>query len=391
MSRTRSAPSKSPEPELAKASPASFAPSRLRSCWKRWLAFSALWAGIALLFTTQDYLILADTERATPWTHLAAHKLVVWLLWGAISPLIMVFARRFPINGPHALRNLLLHIPAGVIFPLLNISLFILIGTPLGVTNEEHDPLFNHILLAFRNSFAITFAIYAVTVIVIHALEFYRANRKRELLASQLEARLAEARLDVLRMQLQPHFLFNTLHGISALMEKDVGSARRMITRLSSLLRLSLENDTAQKISLGMEMEFLEQYIAIQRMRFNDRLIVDVRIPPETLHLLVPRLILQPLVENSIGHGIARHAGPGHVEVIAIAHEQKLTIMVRDSGAGLGEGPINEGVGIGNTRARLRHLYAEDHVFTIENHTDGGVIVTITIPAHPAAEETNTL
>lgn len=360
---------------------------RGRLAWKRWLAASVIWIGIALLFTTQDYLVLADTERATPWSELAKHKLVVWLLWGALSPLIIAVARRYPISGRHAVRNLLFHLPGGIIFPLLNIFLFLLLATPLGMNDEPDVPFFTHLFLGFRNTFAITFAIYAVTVIVVHALEFYRAYRRRELIASQLETRLAEARLDVLRMQLQPHFLFNTLHGISALMEKDVSAARRMIARLSSLLRLSLEQDGAQEISLANELEFLEQYIEIQRMRFHDRLTVTVEADPDTRDLLVPRLILQPLVENSIRHGIARHARPGHIGVYIGRDGDLLRIVVRDNGPGLGGRPIREGVGIGNTRARLEHLYGAGQSFTMEDIPEGGLMITITIPVRPATGE----
>lgn len=359
-----------------------------RSRLKRWGYAWAAWTALALLFAVQDYLALKGTPREGPFMEMLLHKLLAWWLWGAISPVIIAFARRFPISGRHAIRNVLLHIPAGFVCAVTTVVLFLSIGELFGLIDYQDMAFMDVAVLSYKRSFGIYFAIYAGTVLFYHALEFYRAYRRRERLALQLEARLAEARLDALRMQLQPHFLFNTLHGISALMEQDVTAARRMISRLSQLLRLSLENDAAQEIALANELEFLEQYVEIQRMRFHDRLTVTIETAPEARGLLVPRLILQPLVENSIRYGLARHAHAGCIDVTASLEGNRLRIVVYDNGPGL-DGKIREGVGIGNTRARLEHLYGSDQQFTIDNAPEGGCIVTIIIPARPAIEQEN--
>lgn len=381
-------------PELRRRTPgtdwdaASGHPAR-RPWWKRLALAFTIWTSLALLFTTQDYLALLGTEQEMPLSDILLHKLAAWWLWGAISPLTFAFARHFPISGRHGVRNALLHIIAGAFFAFVILVLFTIVGRPLGLISHPELSLFDLVLPGYRRSFAINLAVYAGTVMVHHAYEFYMAYRRRERIALQLEARLAEARLDALRMQLQPHFLFNTLHGISALMERDVSAARTMIARLSNLLRLSLENDESQETSLGNELEFLEQYVEIQRMRFQDRLTVTIEAPPEIRRLRVPRLILQPLVENSIRHGLARHARAGSITVTAHREGNRLVIMVRDDGPGLRAGPLREGVGIGNTRARLEHLHGDEQSFTIANAPEGGATVTITLPARTADDEEN--
>src|SRR5262249_40591374 len=199
-----------------------------------------------------------------------------------------------------------------------------------------------------------------------------------ELKASQLEARLAQAQLQALKMQLHPHFLFNTLHAISALMRKDVEEADRMITRLSDLLRLTLENVGAQEATLRQELEILGRYLEIEQRRFGDRLQVKMEIEPETLDARAPNLILQPLVENAIRHGIAPRSAPGLIEIRASRAGDKLELQVRDNGVGLPTDhrePIKEGVGLANTRARLEQLYGAAYRFEVNNFYRCGMIV----------------
>jgi len=211
------------------------------------------------------------------------------------------------------------------------------------------------------------------------AIEYYRQFRLRELKASQLEAQLAVAQLEVLKMQLQPHFLFNTLHAISALMYRDVGSADRMVTRLSDFLRLTLDSAGVQEVTLKREMEYLDKYLEIEQVRFGDRLEVRRAIDPATLDLLVPNLVLQPLVENAVRHGIAPRASGGRIEVTSRVHEGTLTIEVLDDGPGAGA--IREGVGLSNTRARLEQLYGADARLEIGNAPAGGFSARLTLPA----------
>ncbi|MEW6130096.1 MAG: histidine kinase [Acidobacteriota bacterium] len=218
---------------------------------------------------------------------------------------------------------------------------------------------------------------------VIYAFEYYRKYRLHELRASQLEIQLSQAQLQALRMQLNPHFLFNTLHAISSLMRRNVEEADRMIAHLSDLLRLSLEHTGQQEVPLNQELEFLKRYLEIEQTRFQERLRVCMEIAPETLDALVPNLILQPLVENAIRHGIAPRAAPGTVEVFARRQGETLEIQVQDNGCGLQHNDssgLTEGVGLANTRARLIQLYGAAQHFELKNRTEGGVTVKLIIP-----------
>src|SRR6187549_2565174 len=209
------------------------------------------------------------------------------------------------------------------------------------------------------------------------ATSFSRATEERE----QLEARLARAQLQSLRLQLHPHFLFNTLNTINALIGTDRHAAERVISGLSELLRMSLSSASEQEVSLARELELLTHYIEIQQIRFQDRLTVNFRIDPDARHALVPNLMLQPLVENAIRHGIAPRAAAGHVMVTATRRDGRLELSVVDDG--VGENPRadhRDGVGLGNTRARLLSLYGSDHRFEAGSASTGGFAVRIEIP-----------
>ncbi|HEU4640978.1 MAG TPA: histidine kinase [Gemmatimonadaceae bacterium] len=217
------------------------------------------------------------------------------------------------------------------------------------------------------------------------ATTFSRLSRDQE----ELATRLAEAQLQSLKLQLHPHFLFNTLNTITALIDTDPQGAERMVSGLSELLRLSLRTAGEQEVPLARELEILEHYVEIQQIRFADRLEVSVCVAPEARHALVPNLILQPLVENAIRHGIAPRAAPGHIEVRAGRRDGMLTLSVADDGVGLrAEADIErgEGIGLANTGARLQQLYGEHHRFELGAGRSGGFTVLIEIPFRPAIE-----
>jgi LytS/YehU family sensor histidine kinase len=215
-----------------------------------------------------------------------------------------------------------------------------------------------------------------------HAVIYYRVSKDRALRASQLEARLAQSQLQMLRMQLQPHFLFNTLHSISALMHKDVKRADSMIAALSDLLRMSLQNIGAQEVALQSELDFLQRYVEIMSLRFGSRLQVEIDVDPDTRDARVPNLFLQPLVENAFRHGFGDHAGPGKIAVTVRRDGDMLLCDVADDGRGLRAGH-KEGVGLSSTRQRLAHLYGEHHSFALRGAPGEGVRVTMAIPFHP--------
>jgi LytS/YehU family sensor histidine kinase len=236
-------------------------------------------------------------------------------------------------------------------------------------------------------------SIYWLILIAINALDYYHSFRVAEVKASELRAQLAQAQLRALKMQLHPHFLFNTLNSISALLHRDTEAADQMVARLGDFLRLTLENSGDQEVTLEQEMEFMRCYLEIETARFHDRLSVETDIEPQTLHARVPNLVLQPLIENAIRHGISRQSAPGRLAIRAARRGDRLLLQVEDNGPGLslisegGTPPANPltrtlagGVGLANTRARLEHLYGREHRFELTRAKPRGMIVTLEIP-----------
>jgi LytS/YehU family sensor histidine kinase len=229
---------------------------------------------------------------------------------------------------------------------------------------------------------------YWLILIACHAIQYQARLRAGELKASQLEAQLAQAQLSALKMQLHPHFLFNTLHSISALLHVDVEAADRMVARLGDFLRLTLDNSENQEVTLEQELEFLRCYLDIELTRFQDRLTVDLDIASETLTAQVPNLIMQPIVENAIRHGIATRIEPGRIWISSERKDGRLRIQIRDDGPGFASKPISpgrerqfgEGIGLSNARARLARLYGSEHVLDLSNGREGGAIVTLEMP-----------
>jgi sensor histidine kinase YesM len=221
-------------------------------------------------------------------------------------------------------------------------------------------------------------------------MEYYRRFHERELRASELEKRLAEARLQALQMQLNPHFLFNTLHAISSLMHRDIDAADRMIVRLSDLLRSALENVGIQEVQLREELAFLDSYLEIEQTRFGDRLTLRREIDPETLDALVPNLVLQPLMENAIRHGIEPRAQPGLIGLRARRENGMLHLQVFDNGNGIAAPQtFEEGIGLSNTRARLQQLYGNAQRLELANSPQGGLVVSVRIPWRTATSPSN--
>ena len=240
----------------------------------------------------------------------------------------------------------------------------------------------------FRDNIHLNILTYWAILGVYYVLDYHHRWREREVRAAELERALSEAQLQALKMQLHPHFLFNALNSIAALMHSDVEAADTMLVRLSDLLRRVLDQAGAQEVSLGQELDFLRPYLDIEKVRFQERLSVDFAIPPELLEARVPNLILQPLVENAIRHGIAPRTAPGRITVSAVREGETLHLEVRDNGRGLFEGRApDEGIGLSNTRERLQRLYGEAQSFTLVNLPEGGMAARISLPLRPAAAD----
>ena len=222
------------------------------------------------------------------------------------------------------------------------------------------------------------------------AREFFLRDQRRQRQAAHLQAQLAEARLDALRMQINPHFLFNTLHAVSALVERDPGGVRRMISRLSELLRHTIDSHATDEVPLREELAFLRRYIEIMEIRFQGRLNVNMAVGEEILDALVPNLILQPIVENALEHGVNRAAGDGQITISGYrdgdgdGDGDRLMLSVRDNGPGI-DAQNESGVGLANTRARLEQLYGDRAVLTLRNADGGGTLAEITLPYHQHA------
>jgi two-component system, LytTR family, sensor kinase len=234
----------------------------------------------------------------------------------------------------------------------------------------------------FYSRIAINFLIYWNLIAIAIAASYYTRYRQEELKGSRLQIKIMEAQLQAIRMQLQPHFLFNTLNSISELMHENVRAAEQMLKRLENFLRLTLRNDAKQELTLREEIEFLRCYLEIQQMRFQDRLKVDIKIEEEVLENLVPSLLCQPIIENAIRHGISPLLSEGRIEIIAERENGMLRLQIKDNGPGLPPaGHWREGFGLSNTRAMLVQLYGEKHQFYLQNSSEGGLTVILKIPA----------
>ncbi|MHC4945171.1 MAG: sensor histidine kinase [Planctomycetota bacterium] len=267
----------------------------------------------------------------------------------------------------------------------------ILISIAYQVYNRYlYEELYGHreILFMSAGTLLIRCMYYWLILLFFLGIDYYRRYRERVVRTSRLEAQLARAQLQVLKMQLHPHFLFNTLHAISALMHRDLEAAERMITRLSELLRLSLENLGSQEVTLRKELDFLKVYLDIEQIRFGDRLMVERRVEPEALPALVPNLILQPIVENAINHGISKIASQGRITLQAGKLDHTLCIEVCDNGPGLPEGEATprSKVGLANTMARLEQLYGNRGEIEFVTPEVGGLTVRMRIPFHTDPE-----
>lgn len=362
--------------------------------WQRhkilWLSIAAGWMLIALSFTL-NYFFFAGHYVAifsTPPTllQMLVWEIPYWILWAALAPVVFLLTRRFPLERDAWLRNASVHVAAGVALAVLHRVIYLPICWLLYVDAYRKIPTLTD-LYASELFFNLPTGLmsYGTFLLVSNVIDYYEQYQVGKLRASQLEAQLAQAQLQALKMQLHPHFLFNTLNSISALQMTDVEAANRMTARLGDFLRMTLDNVGAQEVTLRQEMEFLRCYLEIERIRFQDRMRLTMEIEPDSLDARVPNLILQPLLENSIKYSVLLRAGEGHIQIRARRVNGFLRVQVEDDGIGLqmppnGNQVTRGGVGLANTKARLRQLYGDAHSFILDHSSSGGVLVTMEIP-----------
>lgn len=340
------------------------------------------WTILALLFIPQTYIANAIASNPmTVWEAMEAN-LALFYTWAALTPVVLWLGRRFPIERKRIFRNsTILFFLAAPIVLFHVITLDYMNGLLSGELRGLSPPTPLRGMLVYLGAFDIIF--YWTILAVSHALLYFRKYQEREF-------RLAQAQLQALKTQLHPHFLFNTLNAISELIYEAPATAEQTLTQLSHLLRLSLKTDQEQEIALREELDFLKNYIEIHQTLMQERLTVCWDIAPETYNALVPNLILQPLVENSIRHGIASRARGGMIEIRASHIDGTLNLEVCDDGVGLSSSAASttqSGVGITNTRARLQYLYGDCYRFDLSAPPKGGLSVNVRIPFRERAEK----
>lgn len=343
------------------------------SPWLRWTLGLAAWTIVGVFFASQTYIGSSYAQRPLTWAQAVTVALTAWYVRAALSPIVRAITRRFPVSRGQLARRVLLHVSAGLVWSALATLVIQWVLTALvGVPRRALSPVEFHTSLLT----------YAVLVGLTQGIDYYQRYRDQEIAASRLEAQLATARLDLLRMQLNPHFLFNALHDISELMHEDVERAERMVEDLSELLRLSLRYAGEPEVPLSEEVGFLRRYLDLEQMRFQDRLETRVDVDPNALDARVPYLILQPLVENAVRHGVAPRLERGRVEVRGRADGEALVLEVYDDGPGVGPqvGKEREGIGLRNMRERLRESYGAAHRFEMTDLAGGGLCVRLELP-----------
>ena len=332
---------------------------------RAWLAIFGGWTGLAVFYAVSTSLTYRSTGRPGAWSLTFRRSLSEWWLWALLTPAIAWMARRYPLHGARRWRHLAIHIVAAAI-------------VAVGKTMADRAIFF--LISGFRtylllSTIALHFTLYFAILAAAHGLEYYRRSRERE----QLQARLTSTRLQLLSMQLQPHFLFNTLNTIAELVHDDPEAADRMIAGLSDLLRRTLDLKDTHQVPLDEELGVLDLYLDLQRIRFGDRLQVSIDASDEVRRARVPLLLLQPLVENSIRHGLAARTSAGRIEIRGRRAGDRLLLDVEDDGQPVNDAP-REGIGLNNVRARLEALHGDRFTLQLTPSATGGTRVTIELP-----------
>jgi two-component system, LytTR family, sensor kinase len=361
---------------------------QLRWSWRLFGLMALAWSLMGLAF----YASAQAEGSTTPWTSEAIWRGVNALLWLAFSPPIFFLTRAFPVPGDHAVRNVAIHFLAALGLSVAHLVIFLPV-------NAWIDPDFHLRYPSLAAAFANQEVYRTVNGVITYGVVFfvfasdahYRRARLEAFRSEELRRELAEAQLQALRMQIQPHFLFNTLHSIASLIHEAPSEALTMVSRLGDFLRAALERGSAPSLRLEDEIKFAELYLDIQRIRFGDRLTVTMEVAPEALGAEAPSLILQPLVENAIRHGVAPALGAVELAIAARRRDGMLEVTLRnterDPGAAATAGPPAEGLGLSNTRERLARAYGDRASLSVEKPAPGAFQVTVRLPMLEAPDD----
>lgn len=326
-----------------------------------------------MLFTPQTYLVNLNSPTPLDWWQAFVSTMFPFLTWAMLTPLIFRVCSHFPLENKNVLPRVLLHFLFSIPFGVAQLLIMDYGEHLLLPWVEGYAPPIPPTALLF-NFLANNIMFYWGILAVYHAINYFQKYQDREF-------RLVQAQMQALKTQLNPHFLFNTLNAISELVYTSPPVADKTITELSDLLRITLEKDNAQEISLKDEIEFVGKYLNIQQMMLGERLKINVDIAPETFDARVPNMFLQPLVENAVRHGVAPRKSGGKISISTERKGEMLIIVVEDDGIGrISNWQTHSGIGLTNTCARLRHLYGENHQFKIDQCEPNGTKITIAIP-----------
>jgi two-component system, LytTR family, sensor kinase len=341
-----------------------------------------VWSIPGLLSATAVYFVVQQEEPDLRFSTALLWQYPPWLFWAFATLPILALGRRYRLELGSLRKAIPIHVAFLVVVSAGCMFTAIFFGRVAGRPWYLEHGLLEMLPLSTLKNLPSALVSYMGVLAVSYALDYHRRFREGELAQAQLATQLAHAQLDALKMQLHPHFLFNTLNAISVLVRKqETGAAVRMLTGVSELLRMALHNTGRQHVPLKQELDFLERYLELEQARFQDRLLVQRHIEPAVLDAQVPNLLLQPLVENALKHGIAARAAAGRVELSATRRGDWLHLEVRDDGPGLRAGwDTGAGIGLANVRQRLRQLYGDGHLFALENDPAGGVRARVEIP-----------
>jgi sensor histidine kinase YesM len=355
--------------------------------WRRVTAYIGIWILAAFAFSGLLYFSTVGTlppEKTIGWQLILTWQAIIYG-WAILFPLIHLFVKKFPFERQKWLRETIAYCVIGFLFIVAHTVIYAGLYEIIHGTFFREQNVLSRIQFLFLRNWVLDASTFGMILGLIFAYDYYHRFHEEQIKSAELKSQLANSQLQTLKMQLHPHFLFNTLNSISALIHEDARAADKMVARLGEFLRLTLDNSGEQEVPLRKEIDFLNRYLEIESIRFEDRLFVKKDIEPETLDACVPNLILQPIIENAIRHGISKQIETGVISISARRIGGRLLIRIEDNGPGLnsavkatdnGKG----GIGLANTSARLLHLYGENHSLKISNAEPTGVQVTLEIP-----------